>query len=505
MHKPKGKLSGEELKQFLTNASEKSMTDIRKHFSLYEPVSLYHHWSLLIRSIDEFLNMHREIKNHRTLRDFISLSFASYNKNEQNRFSKVMIGVQSQFGKQTAVRLSTFLQMNSLLTFDYETSGSSLGLIFNGRDVESLLLYYQSKRKYYVTLLDLIPTWAKGSLQIEYTEILSHFHQKVESCLQTAASLYYAAVLNEIYSDFSIDFSGELPVNSRNYYNLEGFFLEAQIMSMADVMIYRRSDVQILELPNKGSSKVFSFLEVENNIRLISATYQRYGIDALAEYIELSFLVGKLKEFCTDDFNICVPKERFDQEVGIYIRKLRLFADSDNYVDASNFISLFQLVGNVYYTSVVLLNRYVTNRIQLPLDKNKTFQIHSGFVFEKKIKEILKNCGFKVLNITRIKRQEFDVITIKGGRIYNFQCKNNLIDICRVQNNSKMTVRWNSKLVAYYKKAYRKELDRQDLVTEELGIDDIQHFVVSRYPVITDIDYIINYNKLEEVVGGWRV
>lgn len=505
MQTPKGKLYGEELKKFLTDASDYSMNAIKQHFSVYEPVSLYHHWRLLIRSMDEFLNLYDEIEDPETAEDFMRLSFNFFDYDETNKFMKVFGEVQGQFGVETAVRFINFAKMNSKVTIAYKEKGINNVLDFNVSTVSSAVMYYQSRRKFYVTLLDLIPFWAKGTIKIDYTAILSHFHYWIENSLQTWTTLYYDTVITSILNDFSIDFSRKPPLKSNNYYNLEGFFLEPQIMSMIDVMEYRPLDVHSPELPLEGSSKVFSFSLVQSNIKLISGTYQRYDVNAFTEYIELSFLVSRLKEFCSDDFNICIPKERFDEEIGIHIKKVQMFAKSHDYVYVSNFISLFQLVENVYYTSVVLLNRFVTNRIQPPLDKNKSFQIHSGFVFEKKIRKILKSKGFEVMDITRIKRQEFDVITVKGGKIYNFQCKNNLIDISRVQNDAKMTVRWNNKLIAYYKKAYRKELSREDLVTEKLKLDKIQHFVVSRYPVITDIDYIINFNELENVVARWKV
>ncbi|KRD58722.1 hypothetical protein ASE40_20640 [Flavobacterium sp. Root935] len=503
MHIPQRKLSGEELKEFLTDASDYSMNAIKDYFSRYEPESLYYHWRLLIRSMDEFINLVWEIEDQQTVQDFLSLSFNFLDQDETDRFIKVYSEVLKQFGLETAERFLNFARMNFTITVKYEQKGINDQMDYNVAGVSSALMYYQSRRKFYVTLLDLIPLWAKGTVKIEYKAVFSHFHYWIENCLQTWTTLYYDTVLSAIYNNFSIDFSVQPPLKSHNYKNLEGFFLEPQIMNMVDVLTYRPHQVHSVAPPQMSGSKVFSFSEVESYIQSIPVTYQRYAASDMTEYIELKFLVRELREFCADDFNICVPKDRFDHEIEIYIKKIKMSAESDDYIFVSNFAPLFQLVGNVYYTTVVLLNRFITDRIQQALNRNKSFQIHSGFVFEAKIREILNKKGFKVTDITRIKRKEFDVITVKCGKIYNFQCKNNLIDISRVQHDAKMTVRWNNKLINYYKKAYKKELGREDLITEKLELDQIQHFVVSRYPVITDIDYIINFNELAEVIDSW--
>src|SRR5690606_37615974 len=91
----------------------------------------------------------------------------------------------------------------------------------------------------------------------------------------------------------------------------------------------------------------------------------------------------------------------------------------------------FQKGEGQFYTTVVLLTRFVYRTLSQSLLKNRTFQIHSGFIFEDKVSKILDNKGYKPTGITRINHKEFDLITIKDNKVFNFQCKNNYIDISR--------------------------------------------------------------------------
>ncbi len=97
---------------------------------------------------------------------------------------------------------------------------------------------------------------------------------------------------------------------------------------------------------------------------------------------------------------------------------------------------------------------------------------------------------------------EFDVITVRDGVVFNFQCKNNYLDISNIKTEHSDFKRRNNKLVKSYVSAYEKEVKRQKEISDELKMDKIKHFVISRYPVITRIDYIITYQNFESWLSG---
>ena len=58
--------------------------------------------------------------------------------------------------------------------------------------------------------------------------------------------------------------------------------------------------------------------------------------------------------------------------------------------------------------------------------------------------------------------------------------------------------RYNRRLVNYYEKALNDEVDKEHHLVEKLGIDKIKHFVISRFPVMTDNEKVIPFNRLKE-------
>lgn len=498
MNYPNEKLSGIDLDKFLIEAQEYSISSIKKHFSKYEFISLYSNWIILLRCIDELINLPSEIEDETTRKEFLELSFNLMDKNELHKFMAVLKKIELQFGGDVSERLLKFAQMNFASTMAYEKQGLNELLPFNFSNVSSAILYYQSRRKYYVTILDLIENWAIGDFKFDFIDTLNQFQYTIDSCLQSVTSGYYSILLNNCLTNYSIDFRVKPPKESHQYYNLETFLLEPQVLTMVDQLEYRLEQMKDVQLEMLPSNKVFSFIEVENNIKLIESSFNKYKVKDIDEFIELKFLVSQVKPFCKDDFNIIIPKEVFENEISQYIRKIKLIGKKNDYFFASNFVSAFQLIDNNYRTSVVLINRFITIRTLSFLIKLKSFQINSGFVFEEKVSKILEKNGYVLSGITRINRKEFDVITIKDNQIYNFQCKNNHIDISRLQDDPKRMAKLNARLIKYYIKAYEKEVNREQLIIDKLGITKIKHFVVSRYPIITEIDYIINYNNLEE-------
>ena len=498
MDLPNKLLTGDELDAFLESAQDYTLDSIKNHFAKYEPTSLKKNWFLLLRCVDEFINLSMEIEDPNLSDEFMGLSFNLMDNSHLTKFMNVLKKIEHEFGKDVSKRLLQFAQMNYASTMAYESQGLNTLLPFDFSTVKTALIYYQSRRKYYVTILDLIDEWAVGKFSFEFIDTLNQTQYTIDSCLQNITTNYYSILLNNSLSDYSIDFRQPIPKPSHSHYNLESFLLEPQVLTMGDQLEFRSSqtdDVDLIPLP---SNKIFAYSEVQNNIKLIEATFRKYSVKKDSTFIELSFLVNQLKEFCIDDYFIRIPINLFEEKIEPYIKTLKIFGSKTDYFHVSNFVSLFQKDDSELITTVVLFNRFITNIILTRLSKNKSFQINSGFVFEDKVASVLENNGYQLTGITRINRKEFDIITIKDNHIHNFQCKNNYIDISRIQDDPKRMAKLNGRLIKYYKKAYMKEVGREHLIKQKLGLNDITHYVVSRYPVITEIDYIINYNELKE-------
>lgn len=93
-------------------------------------------------------------------------------------------------------------------------------------------------------------------------------------------------------------------------------------------------------------------------------------------------------------------------------------------------------------------------------------------------------------------RAEFDVVATLDGVIYNVQCKNNLVDLNRIESDVRRFVRYNASLDRAYRKALEKERGREHVLLEELGLTSIKHFVVSRFPVATHNPCVLAYGEI---------
>lgn len=150
--------------------------------------------------------------------------------------------------------------------------------------------------------------------------------------------------------------------------------------------------------------------------------------------------------------------------------------------------------------SVALLSRFLYNWRNVCLYKIRRCQIRSGFIFEQAVSAELEEQGFTLTGIKRINHKEFDVVTTRGGIIiFNVQCKNNLIDITKIEANVRLFARYNRARSASYERALRKEEKREDLLRTKLGLDRVEHLVVSRFPVASENPRIIPYSRIGDV------
>lgn len=499
MKLPVGKLSGEQLDAFFEESMNYHIVTFFKIIEEYEPINLYSDWRTIVRSIDEIINIPLELKHQTDIDKFLQLNFDFLNQKNLPPFMEVFEIIKKNFDKNVAERFKQLALMSSAINSSYETNGifNLQGHRLNLSSTIDSIVYFQSRRIYYITILKLIPQIAKGLKKISYIDTLNYLQYPLDSCLMGITTSYYSLLLNQCLPDYEMISDGLLIKGNFEFTHLEGFFLEPERLSLIDQMELRPDIVVTKELLSKSENKVFSFSEVANTMALFEGTFDKYKIGDKTQFKELNLLFCDIGVFLKDDFNIVIDQGDF-LNIAAKFKSLKLSIQTDNYFTALNSFAPFQKIGNNYYSTVVLLTAFVYRTLSLSLLKNKTFQINSGFIFEDKVSKILEEYGFVLTNITRINRKEFDLITIKNNKVYNFQCKNNFIDISRVDYDYKKIGKLNRLLCRYYEKALIKEEQRENLVTKKTGIKEIEHFVISRYPVITRNEKIINFKDLEK-------
>ena len=107
--------------------------------------------------------------------------------------------------------------------------------------------------------------------------------------------------------------------------------------------------------------------------------------------------------------------------------------------------------------------------------------------------------GLRVLKtIEHYGLQEFDVVSLRDGIIWNVQCKNNFVDLKSVDSDAVAFARYNRRLVRAYERALMKERNREHLLKMKLDVEPVQHMLVSRFPVVTDNPRIVVFSRIAE-------
>lgn len=466
----------------------------------FEPESLYFQWRNLIRSIDELINIPIEL-NQKYKNQFLCLKIVLCKQKDMNEFENIIIMLKNEFDQKVSDRFKTIYLMTYAIKFAYSQSTESRYLQHNFplNTVADMISFYQSRRSYFVTILSLIPILAVGSKKIKDIDIINHFQPFIDVCLMNITTAYYNLIINKSIPDYKVNWDGQIAIGNFDYSHLDSFYLEPDRLSIIDQSEFRPDTVIPTALIPKKNNEIFSFTETANAMSLYENIFQKYKVSELKVFRDINNFLCDIPIYIENNFDIKVPKNNFDMLQKKY-KKLAIFNSEIDYFSALNSKAPFQKMGNYYYSTIVLLNRFITTTLSTSLMKNKTFQINSGFIFEDKVEEILQKHRFHITSIKRINRKEFDLITTKNRTIYNFQCKNNYYDIATISPNYIKAVRRNKSLCKAYEKALDKEVKREHLIQTELKIDNIHHFVISRFPVITRNDKIINFNELDSTI-----
>ncbi len=480
--------------------------------SKYEPIDTFFKWHNTIRAIEELIN----ISQFGTLSDqekqrlnSISLSFYQFLNNRAD--IGWLIGLLTQkYSKETAKRFIETLCMISAINQAFSVQGTiSFGNGLNMNTVGNAIMYLQSRRRYFVTLLYLIPTLCNGKEVIEVRDTINVLLPVIEHNCISLKTMNDQETLAKVFPDYKLTSDG-VKVTGNYYYNfLEDNSAEPERISLLDQLQLRNEQVPKYPYTPPLQNKIFSFQELKNSINLIKAAFEFFQIKNVNYYSLIDFILS-LEQFVKEDYFIQINHSQFDELLSKYVNaddiKRSLLNPSSNFVIQLNSFHPFISAGACYSSNMNLLMRFLYYYKNSILNRVRRFQVHSGFVFEDKVKQLLKEKNFEITDITRINRKEFDVVTIartvnfttiKEDTIYNFQCKNNAIDLTLVESNQDMFVAFNRKLVKYYEAALEKEKARESLLINKLGIKQIEHYVISRFPVLTNNQRIISFNRLE--------
>lgn len=489
-------IKGKDAEDFLSEQITKHHGGIMQALAYFDAEGTVFAWLDTIRAIEEFINLPLFCLNDDGIEQtIISLRLLPLNPIALKPIRDVLI---VRFGEDITQRFVWTVIQAAAIGMSFRINGhleAAAALQTVGHAID----YFQSRRRHLVALLYTLPKACRGRQQIDRLDTLNLFLPLVEYNGLTLTGLHEKIMLSKVFPDFKllVDSCGFFA--NHNYEPLDSAFLDPERVGITE-MLQDTTDRNIKGgLEPLDPHLIFSAAELRNNIQLIVATYAEFDLAntafaPMAEFIRTCLL------YCEDNYLINIPESqfvKFAENVQLTTTMLgQLIQQSDDYVANTNVFAPFICLSDSYVSTVTLLTRFLYHWKNKCLNRNRRFQIRSGFLLEDSVKNALSNQGFTITDIKRINRKEFDVVSVLGQVIYNVQCKNNFVDLCRIESNAPLFARYNRQLDRYYSQALVKEERREQLLIDKLGLTEIRHVIVSRFPIATANPRIIPYSRI---------
>lgn len=470
-----------------------SRAGIESSLAPFEPRSTFQVWFSTLRGIEELINLPGELRGEPLHEEIVGLALLDMGGMLQ-ALPSIKTGLESRFSRLVAQRLMrTLIQLHAIAT---SFATHQLPAAREMATVGTAIDYLQSRRRHLLALLHTIPGVCRGSQRLHELDGLNQFLYLIETAGLGTTSMHHNLMLAQVYPDFALDVDEVGILASHSFNGLDSLYLEPErtaITEMADVDFTGVKRVPV------NRRLIFSKAELENNLAFIAAAYAEFNLHETS-YGQLAAFIRSLLPLVVDEYFVRLTAKRLDelcseQKLPDALRRA-LVVEGADYVDNTSTYAPFTCVGCDLVTSITLLSRFANHWKNVCLNRVRRYQIRSGFIFEKSVKAALQAQGFDVTEIKRIGRAEFDVVATLDGVIYNVQCKNNLVDLNRIESDVRRFVRYNGFLDQAYRKALEKERGREHVLLAELGLTAIKNFVVSRFPVATQNPCILAYGEI---------
>lgn len=493
MLSPNTILEGKALEELLERGANEHEISIIDKLEQFDPNNLFHIWRNFIWYVEEFINIGFELQDDE-LNRFASCRI-DYNCVLNGSLNTPIEIVKNKFGSEVAGRFQKLLMMIYCMKSIYDSYSID---IMNFNTVGEALSFMQSRRFHYHTLLKLIPIYSKGEKTLDLIDVMNEFEYYVDICMvgittayQQIAQLKCIKGIKGVITQNGIEFNKE-------FSPLEDYFCNPIRLSQLDLIKF--TNLPKVQNPSR-QGKLYSIEELKEMIHNDGVLFSDYGLNHHRHYKMILKLLDDIIPFFTNEYFIDIAENDFIKIQKKY-ENLCLCNEYEDYEEIASSVVPFVKCGSYYYSNNYAVLRFIENEIYSILYKIRRYQIKSGFIFEEKVTQVLEKYGYKRdRSVKRIKRKEFDVVCVKGDCIYNFQCKNNYINVKDFGlSYISMLCNANKRLESLYEKALRKEEKRENLLIKKIGISNIKHFVVSRFPIFTNNPRIINYNDLEKLL-----
>lgn len=461
----------------------------------YEPLSATLAWFDTLRAIEEFINlMTVDWDDDAFERRLFSLPLPALVQNPR-LIVPVLQRLEARFSRNFAARFQRLAIQGASIAIAFATNGLT-DVAREFRTVGSMIGYLQSRRRHFVGLLHLLPTACRGGEIVGPIDTLNIFLPMIE-----LTGIQMMGAQNALNVKLARAKLGLPARESAELAMLDPLFLEPERAPIVDMPLTDEGIAMLEAKETLSSDQLFSAAELRNDIVAIEAAYAEFDLTGTS-FAQATGLVRRLSTtFIDRDFWIVISP--FDlgvlsEELGLSpALRSALVHTTPGYMACLSTYAPFVLVDGVYRSTVTLLSRFIYYWRARSLDHQKRFQIRAGFIFEKAVSRELERQGFAVQDVRRINHHEFDVVTVRDGVIWNVQCKNNFLDLDRLDTDAARFAKYNYSLTRAYERALTKERNRENLLKEALSLDKIQHMVVSRFPVVTDNPRFVPFSKIK--------
>lgn len=492
------RLTGKAAQQVIAAQIRQHSGAIDQTLAPLEPSTAVLHWFDTIRAIEEFINFPVfSIDDDELARRILEFPL---HRVQTDEFASLRAEITAVLDEGVARRFG----MIALQAFALGRAYAMHGIVEPAmmlQTVAGAMEYFQSRRRHFVAMLYTLPIACRGAKPVERLDTLNLFAPQIELYGLSLTALHNQAMLSDVFSDFHIETDGFGGHASHAFEPLDGWYLEPERASIVEMI--EGGAGAALDLEPQDPRLVFSAAETRNDIRQLKAAYSEFGLADSDFGCMVSFFIALL-DHCQDDYRIDVDRATFETLIADAEKDgarglMHVVANqSGDYVRNTNEYAPIVRCGDRYFSAVTLVTRFLNHWKNVCLNKDRRFQIRSGFIFEESVKRKLTEQGFAVQDIKRIDRKEFDVVATDGDVVYNIQCKNNLVDLTRVESDRKRFARYNRYLDSYYARSLAKEEGREHLLLERLSLQTIKHFVISRFPVATTNARVLPYSKIDQ-------
>lgn len=491
-------LSAADAEALLLDQISQHSGGIRSTLSAFDANSATSAWMEALRGIEEFINIPMfGLDDGNIVRELLAV-----------RLDDIMFPVRVARAREMLVaelapavigRLVQTLTMVSAIGDGFRMHGLECGEEL--RTVAGAVGYFQSRRRQMIALLYCMPSDCTGTQSVAPLDALNVFLPVVEHSCVGLTSLYRNLVLARVYDDFVLTVGPGRCHGNYFLETLDEMFLEPDRVEITEVASDRVDSEKLRQRLPLPEGQIFSTAELCNDLMTMEAAYAEFDLGK-TDFGPMARFIVACCDHVRDSYYIKISSAELRCLMTLCglstIAQQRLIYCGNSFGEAVNSFTPFITVGRTEVTTVTLLSRFAYSWKSFCLNRLKRFQIRSGFIFEDEVKKALAHQGFVIHSIKRIEGHEFDVVATKDNFIYNIQCKNNLLDLTRMEQNPKLFARYNSRLDKYYAKALRKEEERENLLLTKLGLNVVKHVLVSKFPLATTNPRVMAFREISE-------